>query len=111
MVTQCPKYPDELTVGLQRALLIHAGGGNVERPPILIDRLHPAGRTDINTFIPEPAEQTPPVANFMVYQRDCIHLNTPSGLWLTASNIALASASGLVSTYRENSFQSFTTPQ
>src|SRR4051794_35328642 len=88
-----PENAVDLTVCAYRPFFIHEGGRNIERPPVLVRWLYPARNTDGNTFLAEPVEQPFAVADLLVYQRDCIHLNTPSVLWLTASNIALASAS------------------
>src|SRR5262249_12292908 len=85
-----------LTVSADRPFSVPEGGRNVEGPAILVHRLYPTRGTNDDALLAEPVEQPSAVADLLGYQRDCIHLNTPSALWLTASNIAFASASGLV---------------
>src|SRR5262249_9750606 len=64
-----------------------------EGPPILFDRLDPTGGTDDDPFLGEPVEQPLAVDDLLRYQCACIHRNTPSGTWLTASDSAFACAS------------------
>src|SRR5579872_7084356 len=69
----------------QRPLLVHKRRGNVEEPTVVACGLCPPRGPNGNSVLTEAFEQPFAVVDLILYQRDCIHRNTPSGSWLIAS--------------------------
>jgi hypothetical protein len=61
------------TVSFDRSFLTHEGGRDVQRPPIVIRRLHPTSRPDDDPVLPEAVEQALTIVDLICYQRVCSH--------------------------------------
>ncbi len=75
-----PKDAVDFTVSPDQSFFVYQGSSDIERPTVLVRRLHPARNPDAYAILGQPVEQPFAVSDLLVYQRDSIHLNTPSGL-------------------------------